>query len=293
MSDNTCPICLERCSQRFVERKWEYSIYECSNCTAQYSVPLKSDHTDKRIRKGYRRRLELVGNYIGWAHREFLKHDIKTGGRVLEIGCGTGDFIFLANKQGYNAIGVDLDKDAVLVGRTHWKMDFIFPMHAEEYFLQQGRKRFDIVCLFAVLEHLSNPHFFFKEIKKYLNIGGYVILEVPNNDSFLTKLYRKVTRVIDYPPQHLLRWNKKSLEIFLELHGFEVVMRKTCEPTITDIIPDLYKIDSPAFLKTATVMRLSGLTCKILSPLDFVVKRFVKEGRSLLVIARLAEKEEK
>ena len=231
-----------------------------------------------------------MGNYIGWSQREFLKQDIKRGGRVLEIGCGTGDFVALANRSGYRVVGVDLDKEAVLVGKNYWKIDSILAVSAEEYFSQNNGEKFDIICFFAVLEHLSSPHQFFAELKTYLNSDGYVVFAVPNSDSPLQWLWRKVTRVIDYPPQHLTRWSRRSIEIFLRLHDFETVSRKTCRPTVTDMIIDLYKLYSPPFLRTSAVLTLSRLTCKIMSPLNLIVKKFVKEGRNQLVIARLKER---
>ena len=255
---NRCPVCFENCSQRFVECKWEYSIYECSNCSVQYSIPFESNPQDARIKMGYRRRLELIGNYIGWFHHEFLKMNFNKKVNLLEIGCGTGDFVNLACEKGYKAVGVDLDKEAVLRGREYWKTQALFPMTAAEYFSKNGGKQFDNICFFEVIEHLSDPHAFFKEIKRYLSSEGYIIFSAPNNGSVLQKIYRKITRIIDYPPQHLIRWNKKSIEIFLALHGCEIVLRKTCEPTITDIIPDIYKLYSPAIISSKFVMNFNN-----------------------------------
>jgi len=287
-SENKCPICLKSCPQYFIEHKWEYNIYECSNCTVQHSIPLESNPDDRRIKMGYRRRLELIGNYIGWAQRDFLGKNIKPGGKLLEIGCGTGDFVVLANRKGYKAVGVDLDKEAILSGKNYWKTDSIFPMSAAEYFSQNKRKKFDIIYFFEVLEHQSSPHLFLEEVKKYLKFNGYISFSTPNN-SLLQKIYRKITAVIDYPPQHLLRWNEKSIRIFLGLYGFEIVYRKTCEPSLTDIIPDLFKLYTPSFIPTPILVRLSWIVVKILSPIDKIAKIFAKEGRSQLIIAKLKE----
>jgi len=271
-----------------VERRWEYSIYECSNCTVQYSVPFKRNLNDERDKKVYRRRLELVGNYLGWDHRKFLRQNIKKGGKVLEIGCGTGDFIALANKSGYRAVGVDLDKEAVLAGQNYWKTDSIFPMSVEEYFLQSNAEKFDIICFFCTMEHLENPHEIFDEVEKHLASDGYICFSTPNNDSILNKIWGKITKV-DYPPHHLIRWNKKATEIFLALHGFEIVYRKTSERSLTDTIPDLFKLYTPLFIPTSILLKLSWIVTKILSPIDKIVKILVKEGRSQLIIAKLKE----
>lgn len=287
LTSSICPICKSSSHQRFVERKWEFSIFKCSDCTVQYTIPFHSDSDDKRIKMGYRRRLELVGGYIGWSHRRFFELNIKPGGSILEIGCGTGDFVALSRQKGYKAIGVDLDKEAIEVGKNHWKTDNLYAITAEEYFDQHHGEKFDIVCFFAVLEHLNQPHEFMIEVKKYLKPDGYVVLEVPNGGSTLQAIYRKLSGVIDYPPQHLTRWTAKSLKVFLSLHNFKIVHYDTCIPTITDIIFDLIKLHSPRFLSAQRMIMLNDLIIKILFPFDWLVKRFTKNGRSHMVIATL------
>lgn len=281
---SACPICEESCQQKYIERFLEYIIYRCMNCSVEYALPMRRDKDEQRDKKIYFRRESLVGNYIGWDHRAFIKENIKKGGRILDIGCGTGDFVNLANECGYDAIGVDLDEEAIAAGRRYWKTNRIYAMSAEDYFAK-NRKKFHIICLFNVLEHLENPHKMLEEIKKYLHPYGYICISVPNNDSTLNKIWRVITKA-DYPPHHLTRWSAKAIEIFLQHHNFEILTRKTCEPRLTDIIPDFLKIYAPRSIKATTVMKISGITCRVLSPLDYITKKIASEGRSQLVIAR-------
>ena len=96
-----CPICSSGAPQVLKERRWEYKIYQCTECGVEYASPLKSvPIDDPRIKKCYQRRLELAGDYLGWAHREFSKTKIlKRDSKILEIGCGTGDFINFLNER--------------------------------------------------------------------------------------------------------------------------------------------------------------------------------------------------
>jgi len=284
-----CPICLQYCTQIFVERKWEYFIYKCSSCSIEYADPLKTTSyaNDPRIKIGYRRRLELVGSYIGWAHRELLKSNLlnqKT--RVLEIGCGTGDFIHLLKEKGINAIGVDLGVTAIEAGKQYWGDIPIFTISAQDYFKEHNNQKFQIVCLFAILEHLEKPHSILNEIYRILDKNGYVVIEVPNSKSPLMKIYRPSTRYIDYPPQHLTRWNKKSISLFLTLHKFKLIYYATSKPSLSDIIPDIMKIYAPGFISTKTMIKISAIIQILLKPVDYLVNSFIKEGRSLYIIAQ-------
>jgi len=284
-----CPICSKFCIQNFVEKRWEYSIYKCSNCSIEYAAPFKTTSyvNDYRIKIGYRRRLELVGSYIGWAHRELLKSNLLNQKiRVLEIGCGSGDFIHLLKEKGIEAIGVDLDVTAIEAGKQYWGDIPIFTISAQDYFKEHNNQKFQIVCLFAILEHLEKPHSILNEIYRILDKNGYVVIEVPNSKSPLMKIYRPSTRYIDYPPQHLTRWNKKSISLFLTIHKFKLIYYITSKPSLSDIIPDIMKIYTPSFISTKTMMKISTIIQILLKPADHLVNFFIKEGRSLYIIAQ-------
>lgn len=287
--EKECPACKQKKPCKIVDKKWEFTIFECPDCTLQFSSDMDTvNPNDPRIERGHPRRTDLIGSLLGWAQQSMLKMKIKEGGSILEVGCGTGDFVHAAKKIGYDTIGVDLDKTTVEAGRKYWKTDLLIPMSAHDYFVKNKGKKFDMVCAFAVLEHLMDPHQLMEEMKECLADDGYIIFEVPNNGP-LQKIYRKTTRVLDYPPTHLTRWNKKALCKFIEQHGFIVEKRLTCTPTITDIVPDLARLHTPNFIQMKTAMRISDKIRWLLGPLDTLIQKFTTEGRTQMVIARKAQ----
>jgi SAM-dependent methyltransferase len=75
-----------------------------------------------------------------------------------------------------------------------------------------------------VLEHLEQPRELAKKVYKLLAPGGYFIMSVPNRDRISVKLRRRDEW--DYPPNHLTRWSKETLNSFLTRIGFTNVTVK-------------------------------------------------------------------
>ena len=239
---------------------------------------------DKSIEGIYESRVEFVGQYIGWFHLEFLKLRPKPQGALLDMGCGTGDFVQLATKNGYGATGIDSDHTAIECGKAFHGDIPLFCMKATDFF-HRNDTRYDVVTFFEVLEHLENPRGFIGEVRRHLADRGYIAFSVPNNDSPLIRLYRKATRIIDYPPHHLTRWSKKAVKRLLEGGGFDVVELISLQPTITDIVPDACRIRLRK-LRPENRARVAAILCNVAHPLDKLVAMTVKEGRGMFVLAR-------
>jgi len=79
-------------------------------------------------------------------------------------------------------------------------------------------EKFDIVTFFEVLEHQTAPVEFVEKVKSCLRSGGYIALSVPNRERWLTG-----PDVLDYPPNHFLRWNVSALRNLLSAQGFEIL----------------------------------------------------------------------
>jgi 2-polyprenyl-3-methyl-5-hydroxy-6-metoxy-1,4-benzoquinol methylase len=87
-----------------------------------------------------------------------------------------------------------------------------------EFAEQHAEERFDVVTFFEVLEHQAAPMEFLQRIRACVRPGGAIALSVPNRERWLTG-----PDVLDYPPNHFLRWNAAALRKFLSPQGFEVL----------------------------------------------------------------------
>jgi len=136
---------------------------------------------------------------------------INSGSRVLELGCGGGNFIRAVAKDNPEASAVCIDyynepKDLPPSVR-------FIKQNLEEFELEE---KFDLIIINHVLEHIKNPLGLLEKAKKKLNKNGKILIVVPNRDGFGNE-----ARV--YLPEHgkhYFLWDRESLQYSLERLGF-------------------------------------------------------------------------
>jgi 2-polyprenyl-3-methyl-5-hydroxy-6-metoxy-1,4-benzoquinol methylase len=229
-----CPICDTSVdSSNFLEsyispyNKQEYKLYECSNCLLQWWEPLKMlkelyknivlDCADFYISTQQLSEKHL--QKISENHNFFKYFPKEVNGRLLDVSCGSGNFIYCANKiRGFEVWGVDLSKEYVNKAKRDFKIETIFAMSLEEfyYYAKERNLKFDAITFFEVLEHQDKPKEFLEMVRNLLKEGGWIAGSVPN---------RIISRFLwsDYPPHHFLRFSKQALEKALLLNGFSEV----------------------------------------------------------------------
>ena len=152
-------------------------------------------------------------------HKYFLADPLAPrGGELLDIGCGTGNFLAAARDRGYGVTGIELDRNAARFAKERLGLQRVFPLTISEFAGQHAGEQFDVVTFFEVLEHQAAPAEFLQKVKVCVRPGGMIALSVPNRERWLTG-----PDVLDYPPNHFLRWNAGALRQFLNAQGFEVL----------------------------------------------------------------------
>jgi SAM-dependent methyltransferase len=152
-------------------------------------------------------------------HKYFLADPLAPrSGELLDIGCGTGNFLAAARHRGYGVTGIELDRNAARFAKERLRLQRVFPLTISQFADQHVGKHFDVVTFFEVLEHQAAPAEFLQTVKTCARPGAMIALSVPNRDRWLTG-----PDVLDYPPNHFLRWNAAALREFLSAQGFEVL----------------------------------------------------------------------
>jgi SAM-dependent methyltransferase len=152
-------------------------------------------------------------------HEYFLADALApVGGELLDIGCGTGNFLAAARDAGYQVSGIELDRNAARFARERLGLQRVLALTISEFAEQRPKEQFDIVTFFEVLEHQAAPIEFLHGVKTCVRPGGVIALSVPNRERWLTG-----PDVLDFPPNHFLRWNTVALKKFLNNQGFDVL----------------------------------------------------------------------
>ena len=152
-------------------------------------------------------------------HKYFLGDALAPGhGELLDIGCGTGNFLAAARNVGYSVTGIELDRNAARFAKEELGLPRVLGLAISDFAERNPDEKFDVVTFFEVLEHQAAPAGFVEKVKSCLRPRGYIALSVPNRARWLTG-----PDPLDYPPNHFLRWNVEALRNLLSSRGFEVL----------------------------------------------------------------------
>jgi len=150
---------------------------------------------------------------------------LKNSKNILEVGVGEGNFLQLARNSGLDVEGVELNPKGAQRAR-----DQGFQVHelTLEELSQNSNKRFDVICSFQVLEHVSDPAGFLRGMLGMLLPGGRLVLSVPNA-AVMRKVDPECQDLLNQPPHHMGHWDEgvfRALELLLPLK----VKSVHCEP---------------------------------------------------------------
>ena len=108
-----------------------------------------------------------IGRTKIWkSQKKYCKEILNKNKSILEIGSGHGEAIYNFDKIGYNVLGIEPDKTNVILINKKLKNSKCIVEKAETFSFD---KKFDIIWLNHVFEHLSNPIKFLQKLNSYLN----------------------------------------------------------------------------------------------------------------------------
>lgn len=139
------------------------------------------------------------------------------GGKILDVGCGTGETLLLLKDLGWEPFGMDIDKKAVAVARKRGVGQV--RVGAYQTIATYPNNFFDAIRLYHVIEHLDDPMRCLQLIKKKLKKGGQLIIGTPNAESFLSHIFGTYWYNLD-TPRHLVLFSPRTLKRAIAESGF-------------------------------------------------------------------------
>lgn len=134
-------------------------------------------------------------------------------GTLLDIGCGTGDFLQTSRQHGWSVQGVEPGEKA----RT-LSLQKGLPVASS---LEEVQGNFDLITLWHVLEHLPDLNKSIKNIYTRLKPGGILLIAVPNHNSYDAQQYKSQWAGYDVP-RHLWHFDQHNMERLLHKHSLAV-----------------------------------------------------------------------
>lgn len=141
----------------------------------------------------------------------------ENGKKLLDIGCGTGDFLQFAQKKGLKVFGIEPNQKAIEIAKNKIGRE-------GEFFdeLSDTDETFDSITLWHVLEHIPDLNRTLIEIKSKLKSEGELIIAVPNYKSFDAKFYQSFWAAYDVP-RHLWHFSPEDFDRLMNHHGMKIV----------------------------------------------------------------------
>lgn len=155
--------------------------------------------------------------------------------RLLDVGCGAGQFLLRAQAAGYSAEGIDPDHKSVAFVRETLNI----PARAGSFEVLDARDRFDVIGMLGVLEHVEDPVGFLEAARDRLSARGELLVGVPNVHS----LNRRISRLSKHDwdmflePGHLYHYGAETLRRLGHEAGFELLHWQTATITIRGKLP--------------------------------------------------------
>ena len=159
-----------------------------------------------------------------------INKDLKKGNSILDIGCGWAQAQLFFKEKGFDCYGFDPAIEAVEYGCKKGLNIKHAGLDGMDVF---ENKKFEMVTMFNVLEHLANPSQTINQIKEILQPNGILAIDVPNEFNDFQTVGRDVHGLDDWwvaPPNHLNYFSKDSLVKFLVSHGFSVEISESSFP---------------------------------------------------------------
>jgi 2-polyprenyl-3-methyl-5-hydroxy-6-metoxy-1,4-benzoquinol methylase len=157
-----------------------------------------------------------------WRAEWTVRHLAKPPGgpRLLDVGCGTGEFLVRMRDVGWEVHGIEPDPTSAAVARNA-DLD-VQQAGLEDAQLENGS--FNAITLNHVIEHLHNPGAALARCRELLRPGGVVWLATPNIDGLGHSRFGADWFGLD-PPRHLVLFTQRSLSGLLRQAGFAAVHR--------------------------------------------------------------------
>jgi SAM-dependent methyltransferase len=209
--------------------RWDYHVVRCAACgllfrhpgirperlgdlysSGKYAQFLSGRYTRRRLRR-YRATMAPFG-------RLFRR---GRGRRLLDFGCGTGLFLELAHRRGFDCYGVDLAPDAIAMARQ--KPSGRHAHHGRPADIPElAAGGFDVVTMWSVLAHLAQPVDDLTMLRRLLGPDGVLLLLTVNAASI--KLKQQLETWGGFTPNHLAFFAPDTLRRLLRTAGFGAVV---------------------------------------------------------------------
>ncbi|OIO79735.1 MAG: hypothetical protein COZ98_05720 [Candidatus Omnitrophica bacterium CG_4_8_14_3_um_filter_43_15] len=228
-----CRFCESGKIRRVFKREDIY-IFRCLDCG---TVFLGNDLNEEAIKAlyeyyGHSTYSDEISPITKLRYEEILDdfEKYRKNNRIIDIGCGAGDFMLSAANRGWQADGTEIAEEAIKLAASKG----LEVIEGDAAFLELDKDRYDIATLSGVMEHVSDPEAIVSKIEHIVRPGGIIYITTPN--------YNDITRIIlgkrwgVFHKEHLFYFTAGNLASLLKKHNFKIKKARTESLMLREIL---------------------------------------------------------
>lgn len=209
--------------------KENFNVCECGSCGYRFTNPRPNQEllpryyesesyiSHSNTSKSLRDKLYQVARKWSLAKKSATIGSYVPSASVLDIGCGTGDFLASLQTKGYHVMGIEPNATARHQA-TQLHQLVVLPSLDAVSSLEQ----FQVLTMWHVLEHMPDPRQTIKRAFALLQQGGYLFIAVPIRNSWDAQHYGSGWAALDVP-RHLSHFRDNDVRRILADQGFQMV----------------------------------------------------------------------
>ena len=228
-TETNCNLCGQDEFKVIEDDEVPFKVLQCKNCSLVFVYPLpdRSELEEHYDDSYYRDWLDTQreSRIKMWNKRLAKLQRFSQGGTLLDVGCGEGTFLQLAEKNGWKTNGTEVSSYAARYAAGVSGADiFCGELPDARY----PKNSFDVVTVWHVLEHVRDPKRYLEEIQYILKPDGLLVIAVPNLNNLVMQIaYRIIKRrklklfSKDEKEVHLYHFSAQTIKAYLDKTGFE------------------------------------------------------------------------
>ena len=221
--DIHCCVCDNKNPSDFkvLYQKEKFSVVECNKCSFTFIPPYfrkqisYENYKDENVANAVRN-----GNNFVKIERHKLRYNLikkyKPSGSLFDLGAGWGHFMLTGQMLGYDVFGIEISEQPYLYSKNDLKL----PVDHIDFFDMKEDKKFDIVTMWDVLEHIDKADDVIAKCARITAKDGYIVIQVPQIDSYFAKKHKDNWKMMGL--DHVNYFGKKTITQLLKKHGYEV-----------------------------------------------------------------------
>jgi 2-polyprenyl-3-methyl-5-hydroxy-6-metoxy-1,4-benzoquinol methylase len=226
--DIHCCVCGNDDKDKFQLKyqKENFAVVTCNNCSLHFIPP----YYRKKIQYTQYKNADVTAairagnNWIKIQRHKlrfkFIQKFIKSG-KLFDLGAGWGHFMLAGKELGYDVYGVEIAEQPYL----YCVNDLKLPVDHIDFFEMDESKKFDVITMWDVLEHIDKADVFLEKCSKLTKPDGYLFLQVPQIDSYFAKRHKDNWKMMGL--DHVNYFGKDTITKILARNGYEVVKIKS------------------------------------------------------------------